>query len=356
MDREGYIELGSQVFGTYVGLLGFPIGGFRWSTAFKPSHFSSKDHNPSWGPWLIPVEGPGGDRAPFYFERRYPVFTDRRSAELHRQFVRLGRFRPWQLQAPILAFANRFGWLGTRTDRYLLEPRNVGPSSNLDWPMGEPLDVWTKAIYEAATLMALWELVRDERLDKLAKYVVASGSPASVGLYAAWNNGRLTTSRDFGTNDWRPVTYGGEPEALAEEGTPLGDGRFHSFPDIAGQRPNVLTVARLYIYDRVSEKLHGRASPVLAPERPDGEAFLLRPHSLLAAIYLYFARELAGRRAPGTPCGNPKCDRTIDPRYGRLYCGNQCKDQARYYRNLEERRKPRRRSQGLDDNFDDNRR
>ena len=183
--------------------------------------------------------------------------------------------------------------------------------------------------------------MRDERRDELAKYVVASGSPQRVGIYAAWCNGRLTISRDLGTTDWRPVTYKGEPEAVAEGGTGLGDGRFHSFPEIAGQRPDVPTVARMHIYDKVGEKLHGKASPVLAPERPPGEAFLLRPHSLLAAIYLYFARELAGRRAPGVPCDNPECDQTIDPRHGRLYCNDSCKEQARYYRDREKRRKPR---------------
>jgi hypothetical protein len=354
LTSTGYIELDSQVFGVYVGLLRFPVAGFRWSSAFQPNHLSNRKHNPSWGPWLVPVEGPGATGSASYLEQRYPVFTDRRSAVLHQRFIRLARFRPWQLQEPILDFANRFGWLGSHAERWLLEPRWERAHSNLDWPRGEPFALWRDAIYETATLVALWNLMHDNRRGELEKYLVASGSPRRVGIFAAWHEGRLTTSRDFEGCDWRPVTYDGEPEPVAVEGTGLGDGRFHSFPDIAGQRPDVLTVTRLHLYDRISEKLHGAASPVLAPERQSGEALLLHPHSLLAAIYLYFANELGGRRAPSVPCGNPKCDLTIDPRHGRLYCDARCRDQARYYRDPRKRRQPRSPSRNFDDNFDDN--
>jgi hypothetical protein len=320
MARTEYIELDTQVFGVYVGLLGYPVAGFRWTREFVPTPLGPKKHNPEWGPWLVPAEGPGATNSPAYMFQRYPVFTDRRSAGLHRQFAKLGRLRPWELQPAILAFANRYGWLGTPAERWLLVPRwQRAYSYEVDCPHGEPLDVWREAIYELASLVALWDLVRDERRDDLAKYVMASGMPPRVGVYAAWNEGRLTTNRDFGRNDWRPVTYRGEPVPVAEEGTEPGDGRFWSFPEISGQRPDALTVLRLYLYDKVTEKIHGRVSPVIAPERPVGEALLLHPHSLLAAIYLYFARELIGRRAPGVPCGNPSCDRTIDPSHGRRY-------------------------------------
>ena len=327
-------------------MLQFPVAGFRWTTQFEPNplYSSQQRHSPSWGPWLIPAEGPGSTATREVWHQRYPVFTDRRSSELHRRFARLARFGPDDLREPILDFANKYGWLSAPSERFWLAPRNQKRQSNLDWPFGESIQFWRSAIYKTASLVSLWDLLRDERRDVLAKFVVASGSPRRVGVYAAWRDGRLTTNRDFIGNDWRPITYGAEmePEPVAEEGTPLGDGRFQSFPGISGQNPDVLAVTRLYLFDKVGETLHGKASPLLSPERPSGEAFLLQPHSLLAAIYLYFAREITGRRAPGTPCGNPLCDRTIDPSHGRRYCDDRCRDQARYYRDSKKRRRPRR--------------
>lgn len=343
MARTEYIELDTQVFGVYVGLLGYPLAGFRWTTAFEPSPHAPKRHSPKWGPWLVPVEGPGATGTPGYLEQRYPVFSDGRAVQLHRRFARLARLGADKLQPEVLAFANRYGWLGSHAERWPLVPRGKRTYTSLDCPRGESLKFWRSGIYELATFVALWDLLRFDRRDELAKYVVAAGSPRRVGVYAAWNKGRLTTNRDILGNDWGPPTIGQdmEPLPIAQEGTDLGDGRFQSFPEIAGQRPDVQTVTRLYLYDKVSEKLHGRVSPVLAPQRSAGEAFLLRPHSLLAAIYLYFARELSGRRAPGTSCANPMCNRTVDPTHGRRYCNDQCRDQARYYRNRETRRKPR---------------
>src|SRR5688572_12531313 len=56
MGRAEYIELDTQVFGVYIGLLGYPVAGFRWSTEFEPTPLSPKKHHPPWGPWLLPAE------------------------------------------------------------------------------------------------------------------------------------------------------------------------------------------------------------------------------------------------------------------------------------------------------------
>lgn len=338
--RDSFIELDSLVHGLYVGLLEYPVTGFRWSSSFRPTQFAGRSHTPAWGPWLVPKDEPELPVPGSYLVRGYPAFKGRRSSNLHRQFARLGLKRPWELQAPILAFADRHGWLVAPSERWDLEPAPNGDSSETDGRLGEPLDLWKSEIYELASLVALWDMLRDERRDKLERYIFALGPPRRVVPYAAWHAGQLSTSREFHL-DWRPVTYDGEPDSVAEEGTNRGDTRFHSFPEISGRRPNVLTATRLYLYDRVSEKLYGRASPILESKRPPGEALLLQPHSLLAAIYLHFARDLSGRRAPGVSCGNPKCSRTIDPSHGKRYCDAACRDQARYYRDTAKRRLPR---------------
>jgi hypothetical protein len=338
--RNSIIKLDSTVHGIYSGWLEHPVAGFGWSVSYRPSRFSGRSHTPAWGPWLVPIEEPESDAPGTYLVKGHPAFQGRRVSDLHGQFARLARKRPWELQAPILAFAKRHGWLVSRDERWVLEPIPNGAASDADTRLGEPLSLWSSEIYEFASLNALWNLLRDQRRGELGKYIFVSEAPHRVMSYAAWHDGRLSTNRKF-HDDWRPVTYDGESDPVATEGTDRGDNRLLAFPEIKGRRPDVLTATRLYLYDKVSEKLHGRASPILEPGQPPGEALLLQPHSLLAAIYLHFAQDLSGRRAPGVRCANRKCKRTIDPRHGRRYCDDACRDQERYYRDRDKRRVPR---------------
>jgi hypothetical protein len=90
-----------------------------------------------------------------------------------------------------------------------------------------------------------------------------------------------------------------------------------------------MLTARLFLYDRVNRHLWGQVSPQFRAERGPSAALVLVPRTLLAAVYMHFAQELAGRTAPGTPCKNSRCDQAVDPAYGRLYCDDRCRDQAR---------------------------
>jgi hypothetical protein len=342
---DGHILLGQQAVGAYAGLLGRPDQGVIWSGDFEPTKRGRERCQPGWvpwGPWLIPATS-AGERGG-YVERRYPVLTDRRCRDLHRQFARLGTVRRGRQQEEIRRFAGRFGFLGS--PRELISLRRSG-ASELDFIahlVGEHFRMWHDEIYEAAALLALWDLMRGERRGEVAKYVSFTAKPRRVDAFLAWNDGRLTTDRSFDV-EWRVETVGAhaeEADEVADERTARGKYRLALFPQLGGPKLDVIEAARLWLFDRINHKFWGRVSPQLKAERQAGDQLLFFPHSLLGAIYLYFAQELEGRSAPGTPCANPKCDRTIDATWNRKYCNERCRDQARDVRDYEKRRKSRR--------------
>jgi hypothetical protein len=339
------IHLSEQAVRSYAGLLGRPLHGFRWAASldFDPDMFSRHQYLPATR-FLVPVLGPA-DRPGLYDVRNYAVFTDRRCRELHRQFARLASVKPVRQAEEIRRFATRFGFLGIKGELTLLQPKGATQFSNLDVAAGEDFRTWHAETCEAAALVALWDLVQRGDRDEVARYVLAKSKPRRVEVFLAWDNGRLTTDRRLDV-DWRVPTYSRdlkESGAVADERTDLGAYRLELFPRLAGQAPDVLEAARLFLFDRINPKLWGRVSPQLRAERPSGDALLFYPHSLLAAIYLYFVRELEGRSAPGVTCANPKCDQLIDASWNRKYCNAQCRDQARYYRDHGARSKSRRR-------------
>ena len=342
---DGYILLSQQAVRSYAGLLARPVHGFRWATSveYEPSPIFRQRRSSPVTLWLIPAIGPE-EHPGLYDEQRYPVLTDRRCRDMHRQFARLATAKPTQRQEAIRRFAGRFGFLGAKSERVILQPRDARSQSNLDWPPGEPFQTWDAESCEAAALVALWDLVRAENRGEVAKYVVVTSRPRRIEVFLAWNDGHLTTDRRLAV-DWRVPTFSSdlkEAEEVADERTSLGFYRLQVFPHLAGPKPDVLAAARLFLFDRINCKLWGRVSPQLRAERQTGEQLLYLPHSLLGAIYLYFVQELEGRSAPGTLCANPKCDRLIDASWNRKYCDDRCKDQARYYRDYAKRRMSRR--------------
>jgi hypothetical protein len=337
---DGHILLGQQAVGAYAGLLGRPDQGVIWTGGYEPTRQGREQCQPGWvpwGPWLIPAISAG--ELGGYVERRYPVLTDRRCRDLHRQFARLATLPRSRREDEIRRFACRFGFLGSPREVIKLKRNGASGLDFIAHVVGEHFRMWHDEICEAAALVALWDLMREEKRGEVEKYIFATTRPLRVDAFLAWNNRRLTTDRSFDV-EWRVETAGTrleEAEEVADERTVRGKYRLALFPGLAGPKLDVIEAARLWLFDRVNRKLWGRVSPQLKAERQAGHQLLFYPHSLLGAIYLYFAQELEGRSAPGTPCANPKCDRTIDATWNRKYCNASCRDQARYYRHYEER-------------------
>jgi hypothetical protein len=344
---DGYIRLPQQTVGAYAGLLGRPELGTRWVTDYEPIEASRNDPKvkslASWGPWLIPITKAGDLGG--YDEVLYPVFRHRGCRDLHRKFARLATVHRARQREEIRRFAGRFGFLGSTDELTSLYQREESKFDVRAHLVGEHFRIWEAEFCETAALLALWDLIQKERRGEVVKYIFVNERPNRVDAFLAWKDRRLSTDRSFGGVDWRILTFGRRAEVgeeIADERTAQGRYRLLEFPGLHSPKPDVLVAARLWLFDRINDKLWGRASPQLKPERQVGEQLLYVPHSLLGAIYLYFAQELEGRSAPGTPCANPKCDRTIDATWNRKYCNASCRDQARYYLHHEERRKSRR--------------
>jgi hypothetical protein len=341
----GHILLEQQAVGAYAGLLGRPEHGMRWAVDCGPTPAGQKRCLPGWapwGPWLIPATS-AGERGG-YVERRYPALTDPRCRDLHRKFARLATVHRSRQDEEIRRFASRFGFLSSPRDLISLKQKDADDLDFAAHPVGEHRRLWRDEQCEVAALVSLWDLVRDGRTGEVAKYIFVTDNPRRLDAFLAWNNRRLTTDRSFDV-EWRVETSGQhseEGEEIADERTVRGSYRLRLFPNLAGPKPDVLVAARLWLFDRINRKLWGHVSPQLKAERKMGDQLLYYPHSLLGVIYLHFAREIEGRSAPGTPCANPKCKRTINATWNRKYCNGRCRDQARDVRDYEKRRKSRR--------------
>ena len=123
-----------------------------------------------------------------------------------------------------------------------------------------------------------------------------------------------------------------QPYPLIDEATGKGADLIRHVVKPGSQQLDRVAIAKQFLVRQINERLDGATDTVLLLDQPIESSMTIQPRSLLAAMYLLFAREIAGRQAPGTPCANPKCDRTISADWGRKYCDDRCRDQARYYR------------------------
>lgn len=336
-DLDDFITLNEQTVGQLSGLLEVADGGYAWDTGLELAVKRYPVLHHSGTTWLVPGENQPQRMLAW---RRYPAFTDPRCRELHRTFARLGDLPQARRAEGYRRFANRFGFLGGRETLVPLRPR--GSQSTLSTATGESLVYWHDAVSECAAVVGIWDLVQRDDHDRLARHVAAEGTRGRdrrISLFVAWDdskpkNQRLTTDRNYNVA-WRMTTYGPEAEAIADERDTLGPGPyfFSAFPGINRVRPDVVEVARMFVYSQVSKHLFNQVGVALRAERQDAQALTLVPRSLIGAIYLHFARQLSGHTAPGIPCGNPRCERLVSPDWGRKHCNDQCRDMARYHRN-----------------------
>jgi len=214
---------------------------------------------------------------------------------------------------------------------------------------GEPLRLWKSEASQCAALVAFWSLVQGRNRSELQKYVFyPPGRSEKAEVFFAWKDGHLSVDqrRDV---DWRTPTYTWqdlneedpskpivhkESEVVAGGSSENGGYFWELLTRGHRRKPDVIEVARLYLYQQISAKLQGRVSPMLRLERPAATSLLFYAHSLLGAVFLSFAIEMTGRKAPSVPCQNPRCTNPLltDHRR-RRYCSDYCRVQ--HYRDRE---------------------
>jgi hypothetical protein len=100
--------------------------------------------------------------------------------------------------------------------------------------------------------------------------------------------------------------------------------------------------ARYYVHREVNKKLRGHVNPQVLAYVDTGYNIVFIPDSLLAALYVLFALELAGG-IPQATCAYKRCPtrkQTFVPqRTNQIYCSGKCRRNDSYYR-VKERRAP----------------
>ena len=272
---DGYDDEGPWPVGEpFVGWVGPPEGGFRWmpADAYRPPPY----HRHWTGPWLI-ARNPEYEFRTRAEDRRWvDVIGDPRRAGFHRLFARLAHDDQGVRMRAILRFANLYGWLDERTEsRFFLSWIGDGPGPT--GVPGEPLQLWDFAVFQAAALVALWDLVR--RGDRAGLAPLVTISPHDAWVRGFWVDGRLVPAADT-------VHPGGAGQVFGSVEGAWG-------PD------EVVEPARRCLFGWINRELVDLVSPQLDPfEGPD---YRLVPHTLLGAVYVHFMHEISGRRRELVP-------------------------------------------------------
>lgn len=272
-----------------------PRGGFRWRSDLYPVPEAGVEAPP---PYLVPVDAPG----PITLNGR--SFLPRARADgLHRTFARLST------EEEMVRFASRYGRLGGQVDLILGDPARNGAAV-----LGEPLAWWQREI------AALWRLLDIkaalERRDRwrLGELVEWRRSPLRV---VVWPEGKPKDG----------ALHRSPSEVLAAE---------YSDPDgllARWARDDPVAPAWYYIHLMVNRRLRGHVSPAVLPYMPEGQRIVHVPDSLLAALWVLLALDLAGG-VPERVCAH--CGKPFTPtRRDEKYCNSRCRKLAWYHRNKE---------------------
>lgn len=310
--RSAQIPFSDTTSGMLAGLWHVPIAGFRWTDEYRPwavnGPFDPGDEPRDPGPWLIPV----GDHA-----RRYAPLRRRGLLEA------MDRLALKPTPERIQSFANRWGHLGIPESLAPAQRRadgaSVATAGTMEW--GESLSSWRTELYSFGDLRQLWRAVsvlgqRDgwgpSRVREAERVIADRVTWSSSG-------GCLYHSRYEAAGGWREwnehIFHPSDRDATA-----VAD-------HLAGQNTN--EAARFYLHRRINKEMRGRVSPAVLPFL--GGVIRFFPDSLLAAVWVRFAQEVAG--APGRErecesCRMPFLQRRRDQRF----CSKNCQEASAYRR------------------------
>ena len=302
------IQLDTYSEGTYAGIWQVPRDGFEWRDDPAPlarRPLSPDGHIPA-GPWLVP-RGEAGWRTSRYALLRRPRLID--------AFERIARA---PTRTNILQFANTYG--------FLLDPRDQ-PQPGVQTPavLADSYQHWAQETNAVSALRWLWRMAGWGREDVLSPYVLWGRNGRARAALVVSVNGRpdaeltrrvrdagddyerayqalLPISRQPGVDVWH--------RELPLDGMPAGDGR------------SVAAAVQHFVRMVVNGALVGRVH-LQVMHAGDGQLRSV-PASLLGAVYLKLALEIAGGYANQRPCENPTCPNPVAGNRKRRYCSDRC--------------------------------
>jgi hypothetical protein len=241
----------------------------------------------------------------------------------HRIFAKLADGRDATGKNRVLAFANRYGFLGaSRTSLFRDDgDPEYGMRSGAD---GQSWGFWEAAILEAAAAVAMWDCIQKGDAEALAPLVEWHGRPFAH-VSCVYRQKRLISQWDFGREMDNPDEWRG------------GAGLIHHsvfLDECAGPHEpwtgDPVEAARQALYQHVMLRLDGQVSPHLL-RGTDAELWYV-PRTLEAAVYMHLGREISGRERLAIPCANPRCGRYFVPQRGSAkYCSLACRQQTYYH-------------------------
>lgn len=324
------------LFGRWLGNQSVPIEGFRWVgdeyEVHEPEERSLGYTTATWGPWLVPASGESVPKV-----RPVDVLNDPRRSGFHRTFASLADGQEARRWDKVLRFANHYGHLDSENLFWLVRTRSGLSPISIE---GEAWRAWELAIFHAATVVHLWDMVKwkDRSLASLVRY----WNPPEATIECIYRNRRLYAEFPergplAGNDGWRggagfihqPIRL--DPQTSIAQ-LPADEDRASS-----GFLRLAVEAARLVIYQEVERHLSRKVAPVISNEgSPD---FWHIPLTLHAAVYLHLAREITGRTRGLIQCENPRCARHFEPAHGaQKYCEASCRKQADHYRHFVARR------------------
>lgn len=299
--------------GVTAGLWYVPVAGFSWHDDVRPLVQDGEldyDNPRDPGPWLVP----SGDEA-----RGYPPL---RRAGLLEAFDTASN-------APdadrILRFAEVYGHLGIPETLIPVKPTGNGGRAlvggRTTW--GESVGMWR------GELLA-W---RDLRL--LARAVYVLGHPDSSTSHQL-GKARLHISQRVRWDSRGGCSYHSRIEYL-KFWSQWNERIYHPDDrDAEAVRQHLkghdnYEAARLHLHRRVNKALEGVVNAAVLPYL-DGEIRFF-PASLLATLYMRFARELGGRRGSQRECEH--CGRVFEARRrDQRFCNRNCQEASAYRRRV----------------------
>jgi hypothetical protein len=218
--------------------------------------------------------------------------------------------------AAVLAFANRFGLLGSPPPGF--DRRGVVRTVR-GWPTTwHSLGFWRIAISEMAELVEIWDWAQQGNQDQLSQHFQWEGDGEI--WYASWPDPVFHSGGDYGNR-----------ELIFSE-----DKDCEVFGQIA--RGDSKRAALFFLQSKINGWLHLAASPKLLWGSPKKEmALKLVPGSLLAGLWVQFARAIDGNLCHRRCLS---CDQWFElspeaARISRRFCSDACK--SRNYRERQDR-------------------
>jgi hypothetical protein len=282
---EDFLTLDDLESGGHTGWLTRPRGGLAWrqGATVVPGARQETGAGRQHGPWLVFASGIDVERYAVLKKRQLLTDFDRLAASPSQDRVR--------------QFADQYGWLD-RPQRLLLEPPGDGGTFSV-W--GEAYGFWRGELDVWRTTRELWRAARSNDHKMLRQQI-------------RWTAETLC---------WTPYGDEGPRWPIAENRVRTAFERRALFSDFKPNDP--VGPARWIVLQTVNKKLYDRVGMLLVPFR-----FTLRsfPKTLLGALYLRFAIELAGgsRERLCDECGLPFAQGRVDNRY----CGRECLNRTNY--------------------------